>query len=48
MSFHLRTAVEQLKEHYIKHLMKTGLTTISENELRKLTVTELKNLTNGR
>nr|WP_285291724.1 Fur-regulated basic protein FbpA [Bacillus sp. ISL-35] len=47
VSLHLRTAVDKLKDHYIQHLIKTGLSKESENELRKLTLTELKNLING-
>ncbi|WP_102262812.1 Fur-regulated basic protein FbpA [Mesobacillus jeotgali] len=47
MSLHLRTAVEKLKDHYIQHLIKSNITTESEEELRKLTLTELKNLING-
>ncbi|WHX38550.1 Fur-regulated basic protein FbpA [Mesobacillus sp. AQ2] len=48
MSLHLRTAVDKLKDHYIQHLIKTGLSKETENELKKLTLTELKNLTTGR
>jgi hypothetical protein len=47
MSLHLRTAVEKLKDHYIQHLIKSKLTIETEEELRKLTLTELKNLLNG-
>lgn len=47
MSLQLRTAVEKLKDHYIQHLIKSKMTNESEEELRKLTLTELKNLING-
>lgn len=47
VSLHLRTAVEKLKDHYIQHLIKSKMTNESEEELRKLTLTELKNLING-
>ncbi|WP_176167354.1 Fur-regulated basic protein FbpA [Mesobacillus jeotgali] len=47
MSLYLRTAVDKLKDYYIQHLIKTRLTNESEKELRKLTLTELKNLING-
>ena len=47
MSVHLRTAVEKLKDHYIQHLIKSKITNETEEELRKLTLTELKNLING-
>ncbi|CAM3790947.1 Fur-regulated basic protein FbpA [Mesobacillus thioparans] len=47
MSLHLRTAVDKLKEHYIQHLINSGISKKDEKELRKLTLTELKNLLNG-
>jgi hypothetical protein len=47
MSMHLRTAIEKLKDHYIHFLLKSGFSDVSEDELRKLTITELKNLSNG-
>ncbi|MEH7442164.1 Fur-regulated basic protein FbpA [Bacillus sp. JJ1122] len=46
MSLHLRSAIEKLKEHYIHYLIKSGLTDVTEDELKKFTITELKNLTN--
>ncbi|WLR57117.1 Fur-regulated basic protein FbpA [Mesobacillus subterraneus] len=47
MSIHIRTAVEKLKDHYIQHLIKSKLSDESEEELRKLTLTELKTLINS-
>jgi hypothetical protein len=47
MSLHLRSAVDKLKDYYIQHLIKTRLTNESEKELKKLSLTELKNLING-
>jgi len=43
----LLSAVEKLKEHYIHFLIKSGLTEETEEELKKLTITELKNLSKG-
>jgi hypothetical protein len=48
VSLHLRAAVDKLKDHYIQHLIKTGLSNETEKVLKKLTLTELKNLTTGR
>lgn len=47
MSFHLRSAVEKLKDHYIRHLLTKGITEETEEDLKKLTITELKNISNG-
>lgn len=47
MSMHLRSAIEKLKDHYIHYLMKSGFTDATEDELKKFTITELKNLTNS-
>jgi hypothetical protein len=47
MSIHLRSAIEKLKDHYINHLIKSGFTGETEEDLKRLTITELKNLTNN-
>ncbi|MEH7885220.1 Fur-regulated basic protein FbpA [Bacillus sp. JJ1609] len=47
MSMHLRSAIERLKDHYIHYLMKSGFTDATEDELKKFTITELKNLTDN-
>ncbi|MBS8264122.1 Fur-regulated basic protein FbpA [Mesobacillus boroniphilus] len=47
MSFHLRSAVEKLKDHYIRHLLTSGITDETEEDLKKLTITELKNISKG-
>ncbi|RSD26098.1 Fur-regulated basic protein FbpA [Mesobacillus subterraneus] len=46
MSIFLRSAIDKLKEHYIQHLLNSGMTNMSETELKKMTVTELKDLLN--
>jgi hypothetical protein len=46
MSMHLRTAIEKLKDHYINHLIKSGFTEETKGDLKRLTITELKTLTN--
>lgn len=40
----LRTAIEKLKNHYINFLLNSGFKDESEEELKKMTFTELKNL----
>jgi hypothetical protein len=47
MSYHLRSAVEKLKDYYIRHLLISGITDETEEDLKKLTITELKNICNG-
>jgi hypothetical protein len=46
MSIHLRSAIEKLKDHYINHLLKSGFTEETKEDLERLTISELKNLTN--
>jgi hypothetical protein len=46
MSIHLRSAIEKLKDHYINHLLNSGFTEETKEDLKRLTITELKNLTN--
>jgi hypothetical protein len=40
----LRSAIEKLKNHYICFLIDSGFKDESEEELKKMTFTELKNL----
>ncbi|MBT2637996.1 MULTISPECIES: Fur-regulated basic protein FbpA [unclassified Bacillus (in: firmicutes)] len=47
MSFHLRSAIEKLKDHYIRHLLTSGITDETEENLKKMTITELQNICNG-
>lgn len=47
MSFHLRSAIEKLKDYYIRHLLTSGITDETEDDLKKLTITELKNISKG-
>ena len=47
MSVYLRSAIEKLKDYYIRHLLTSGITDETEEDLKKLTITELKNISNG-
>jgi hypothetical protein len=46
MKNHLRDAVEKMREYYIQRLIESGVYNQEDEDLYKLTLTELKSIVN--